>query len=68
VGVKLVKKALIYSPKYFKLACSRAAANADTVNRLNVSFGQYISVHSDTGRGHYSSSTYSFYAPDNKWL
>jgi len=57
VGVESVKEALIYSPKYFSLTCPIAAGNANTVDRLKVCFGQYISVYSDAGRGHYSSST-----------
>ena len=68
MGVVSVKESLIYSPKYFSLICPIAAGNADMVDRLKVSFGQYISVHSDTGRVHYSNSTYSLYAPDDKWL
>jgi len=68
VGVNSVEEALIYSAKYFSFTCSRVADNADTVNRLMMSFGQYIFVHSDASGGHYSSSTYSLCALVNKWL
>ena len=63
MSVDSVQEALNYFPIFLGLTCLRAAGNANTVNRLKVSFGQYIFVHSGAGRGHYSSSTYSLYAP-----
>jgi len=57
-----------YLPACFSLTCLRAAGNANTVDRLKGSFSQYTSVHSDAGWGNYSSSTYSLYAPVNRWL
>jgi len=57
-----------YLPACLSLTCSRAAGNADTVDRLKGSFSQYTSVHSDADWGNYSSSAYSLYAPVNRWL